>query len=72
MNRDTGKYAVVQGFSEDLVEEVIIDLQRQIHIKDEQLHLVNSCSVILVDNSKYVEICAFFLCLCPSLSHIMK
>ncbi|XP_025078987.1 rho guanine nucleotide exchange factor 10-like protein isoform X1 [Pomacea canaliculata] len=40
------------GFSEDLVEEVIIDLQRQIHIKDEQLHLVNSCSVILVDNSK--------------------
>lgn len=43
-----------QGYnmSGELFHEVISDLQRLIQIKDEQLRLVNSCSIILVDNSK--------------------
>ncbi|XP_035829143.1 rho guanine nucleotide exchange factor 10-like protein [Aplysia californica] len=40
------------GLSEELVHEVSRDLQRMIQIKDEQLRLVNSCSIVLVDNSK--------------------
>nr|KAG5704758.1 hypothetical protein BaRGS_005214 [Batillaria attramentaria] len=40
------------GLSDELLQEVVSDLQRMIQIKDEQLHLVNSCSIILVDNSK--------------------
>lgn len=40
------------GLSDELLQEVVADLQRMIQIKDEQLRLVNSCSIILVDNSK--------------------
>ena len=43
---------VKQNMSEELFHEVTADLQRMIQIKDEQLRLVNSCSIILVDGSK--------------------
>ncbi|ESO89956.1 hypothetical protein LOTGIDRAFT_234067 [Lottia gigantea] len=39
------------GLSEDLLLEIVRDLQKMIHIKDEQLRLVNSCSFILADKS---------------------
>ncbi|XP_076451656.1 rho guanine nucleotide exchange factor 10-like protein [Babylonia areolata] len=43
-----------QGYNmpDELFNEVTSDLQKMIQIKDEQLRLVNSCSIILVDNSK--------------------
>ncbi|KAL8623740.1 hypothetical protein ACOMHN_040086 [Nucella lapillus] len=43
-----------QGYNmpEELFHEVTSDLQKMVQIKDEQLRLVNSCSLILVDSSK--------------------
>ncbi|XP_059179092.1 rho guanine nucleotide exchange factor 10-like protein [Physella acuta] len=40
------------GLNDDLINEILCDLQRMIQIKDEQLRLVNSCSIVLEDTSK--------------------
>ncbi|KAH9514114.1 Rho guanine nucleotide exchange factor 10 [Bulinus truncatus] len=40
------------GLNEELIHEVSSDLQRMIQLKDEQLRLVNSCSIVLEDVSK--------------------
>lgn len=40
------------GLNEELIHEVSRDLQRMIQLKDEQLRLVNSCSIVLEDKSK--------------------
>ena len=40
---------MLQEFSEDMVEKLIVDLQAQIHNKDYQLQLINSSSIILRD-----------------------
>ncbi|XP_071109851.1 rho guanine nucleotide exchange factor 10-like protein [Haliotis cracherodii] len=44
------------GLTEELTQELRRDLQRLIHIKDEQLRLVNSCSIILSDYTKNEKI----------------
>ncbi|XP_055863526.1 rho guanine nucleotide exchange factor 10-like protein isoform X2 [Biomphalaria glabrata] len=43
---------VGHGLNEELIHEVSRDLQRMIQLKDEQLRLVNSCSIVLEDTSK--------------------
>ncbi|RUS71131.1 hypothetical protein EGW08_021110 [Elysia chlorotica] len=40
------------GLREELVHEVCQDLENMIHIKDEQLRVVNSCTIQLVNHSR--------------------
>ncbi|GFN92550.1 rho guanine nucleotide exchange factor 10 [Plakobranchus ocellatus] len=40
------------GLKEELLQEVCQDLENMIHIKDEQLRVVNSCTIQLVNHSR--------------------
>ena len=42
----------VQNLSKELINEVVSDLREMIQLKAEQVHLVDSCSVNVIDLSR--------------------
>ncbi|XP_041377385.1 rho guanine nucleotide exchange factor 10-like protein [Gigantopelta aegis] len=58
-----------QGLTEELLQEFLRDLQQFIRIKDEQLQLVNSCTIILSDVSKNETTRYVFQTQTPKMKH---